>query len=494
MSLATSFPNQAPPLIDRRTTRKRTALLFWLAVLALSLPILSSRHFPSEDGPAYLYWTTVYRELGRDTGELSQVFERNARWNTPNLAYFGLQYGLSSVLDPHLAERVLLLLLLLGWGASIHVLSLVTAGRLTLGSFAALLLFHNWALYIGFFSFLFGIPAFVCGVALLVRLVDPGGERQPTWRYVLLASLAILAYYLHLVPGVLLTGAIVFAALVAWRRCPTQGRRLLLTAMAPVLMIIGFVLANSFGEGGVSWAVGSTIKRFVGFALWRGFARPDAGFWITLLLFAGTCSVLTLMGARSWRRGELPPGSQFVMMLATCLLALYFVAPIRVGIGGFLNDRINLALWAILLPVLGVGLGRKLRAGIALTLAVLLAWQVVDFSLRARRFGEQFEALLAEAERIPRGSTIEYVQPYEASRVEGSFAAPFMDGGEIAYHCRCLLIGNYWQNSPFYWVRTRPGAPTHVDYLVSFERPSELSGARRTEADRPLLRVEPGPP
>jgi hypothetical protein len=475
------------------------AILFWIAGLALSGPILSSPYFPSEDGSAYLYWTSVFRGLADPTGPLAAVFERNIHWNTPNLAYFALQYGASAWLEPHLGQRLLVLLLLVWWVGSIHLLSLAAPGRLTLGSFAALLLFHNWALYMGFFTFLFGIPCFVCGIAVLIRLLDPGP--QPTWRYALVGGLAVLAYYLHLVAGALLGGGVVLAAILVMRRSPARSGGLLLAAGPVLLLLVGYVVAGPFGGGGLGWAVRSTLKRFVGFAFWRGFAVPDLGFWLTLALFACTCVVLCLYGLRAWRRNELPPGSRFVMVLSAWLVLLYFAAPVKVGIGSFLNDRILLALWAVLLPVLGAGLSRRAGVTIGLAIGVLLGWQVLDFSLRARRFGLEFGRLMqTAAEAIPAGSTIDYVQPYEESRFENSFVAPFMDGGEIAYHCHCILVNNYWQNSPFYWVRTRPGQPRQVDLRVSIDGPpggpgtgvdsTTPSGQSREQL---RLRLEPAP-
>jgi hypothetical protein len=139
-------------------------------------------------------------------------------------------------------------------------------------------------------------------------------------------------------------------------------------------------------------------------------------------------------------------------MFGACLTVIYFMAPLRVGQGGFLNDRIQLALWAVLLPVLGRGLGKRSRVAILALIALLLGWQAITYSLRSRRFGEQYGALMQQAATIPDGSVVRYVQPYEASHFEGSFVAPFMDGGEIAYHCRCVLVEDSWKGAPFYWV------------------------------------------
>src|SRR6478672_4305792 len=42
-----------------RDRLRASAVAFWLVGLALSTPILTSLHFPAEDAPAHLYWTSV---------------------------------------------------------------------------------------------------------------------------------------------------------------------------------------------------------------------------------------------------------------------------------------------------------------------------------------------------------------------------------------------------------------------------------------------------
>lgn len=440
-------------------------IAFWLAGLWLSTPIWMSRHFPAEDAPAHLYWTAVYRDLGSSGNPWVGVYERNTRWNTPNLAYFAIQNSLSEWLDPHTAQRVFLLLLVLCWVASIQRLALAAHGRLTVGAFAALLLFHNWALYMGFFSYLFGIPALVTGVAVLAtqrRQASAGANL----RLVILGGLAVVAYFAHLVTGVLLILAILLAAALEWRRSRGAAFRLLLPVVAPVSLGLGYALSQPFGEGGPTWVLSSAVKRFVGFAFWRGFAAPGFAFWVTLATLAALSTFLLARAMLTWRRGELGPGARFVLLFGACLIVVYFLAPLRVGQGGFLNDRIHLALWAVLLPVLGTGLGRRSRVAVFGVVAILLGWQTISYSLRTRRFGEQYESLLREAAAIPPGSVIRYVQPYDASHFEGSFVGPFMDGGEIAFHCRCVLVEDSWQGAPFYWVTILEPKTDRVDYDV----------------------------
>src|SRR5215211_4766047 len=80
--------------------RKLITLLYGLYGLSLAAPIWLTPYFPTEDGPAHIYWTEVYRSLGDAQSPFQPYYERSVRWNTPNLSYFALQLGLSRYLDP----------------------------------------------------------------------------------------------------------------------------------------------------------------------------------------------------------------------------------------------------------------------------------------------------------------------------------------------------------------------------------------------------------
>lgn len=462
--------------------RRIIALAYCLYGLSLAAPIWLTTHFPSEDGPAHLYWTEVYRDLGNAQSRFHPYYERSATWNTPNLSYFGLQLALSKFVDPAMAQRLILTFILLLWTGATAFLSHVARGQLTLGSFAALLLFHSWALYVGLFSFLLGVPLLILAGGLVAREVLTRGTSRHrsrlTWEGLALPVLGVAVYYSHLVDALPFFLLVVGGAWFA-RDVPSRSIRLLLSAAPVGLLVLGYVNSATFGNRELSWwSAARTIKSFLGLSFWQGLAANGLGFQATRVALALALAVLLADSVRSWLAGDLPSGRRLILAVGGCLAVAYLVVPGGVGAGGFFKERIQLAMWAIVLPTLAAPSSRRLQAVVALALIAAGAWQLATFTGRARRFGREYAAVLREADAIPAGSRIEFDQPQAESDFEGSFVAPLLEGGEIAARCNCIWLGGFHPAHPFYWIRTRAERPPVTDFVLQVRsRPSTDSAA-----------------
>jgi hypothetical protein len=143
-------------------------------------------------------------------------------------------------------------------------------------------------------------------------------------------------------------------------------------------------------------------------------------------------------------------------MLAACLAVLYVVSPDGVGDGYNLKGRFQLILWAWVLPSLLYLASSRTRVALVSAVSALLLWQVVTFSMRARRFNAAYDAtVVAAAGRLDRGSRFDRASDYEHEAFEGSFIKVLAHAPEdFAYHCGCVLVGGYHPSTAFYWIRT----------------------------------------
>lgn len=453
--------------------------LFWVCGLALVLPVWMGVQFPSEDGLAHLAWTEVYRALGAADSAWRPFYERAAQWNTPNLSYFGLQYALGAVVGPYVAQRLIVSALIVLWVVSTYALSIALTKRISLGAFVSLLLVHSSWLYGGYFSFLFGVPALLLSLALVICIVDPS---TPVRRrdYVALAVLGVFAYYSHIVAAA--TFLMLLIITVAFHRRSTRRAVGVAIAAAPVAVLLAsYLIADSLGAGGMRWEpVTKTIARFVGLAFFRGFAAPSAPFWIALATFAAIVVVLCLDTVRThWTRrldsdpdpGRLAVATPLVVTLVACLAVLYVVSPDGVGDGYNLKGRFQLVMWAWLLPAL-VYRGRLPSAGVLVAATVaLLAWQVATFAERAHRFNASYDTARAHAPAIPPGSTLERTLDYDHASFDKSFIKVLAHAPEdFAYRCGCVLLAGYHPSTAFYWVRTLAQVHTRPTYRLQIRQ------------------------
>lgn len=453
--------------------------LFWACGLALVLPVWMGAQFPSEDGLAHLAWTEVYRALGAADSSWRSFYERGARWNTPNLSYFGLQYALGAVVAPYVAQRLIVSALIVSWVASTYALSVALTRRISIGAFVSLLLVHNSWLYGGYFSFLFGVPPLLLSLALVIRIVDPStrvGRRD----YVAVAVLGVFAYYSHVVAAATFLMLLVIT-MAFLRRSPRRAVGAAIAAAPVALLLASYLIADSLGAGGMRWEpVAKTIARFVGLAFFRGFAVPSALFWLALATFAAIVLVLCLDAVRAhWKRRPDPDpdldrlalATPLIVTLVASLALLYFVSPEGVGDGYNLKGRFQLVMWAWLLPAL-VYRGRlPSPAVLVAATGALLAWQVATFAERAHRFNESYDMARARAPSIPPGSTLERTVDYDHASFDGSFIKVLAHAPEdFAYRCGCVLLAGYHPSTAFYWVRTLAQVHTRPTYRLQIRQ------------------------
>jgi hypothetical protein len=450
--------------------------LYWAFGLSLILPVWAGQHFPSEDGMAHLYWVDVFRQLGHGGSAWEPFYERNAQWNTPNLAYFAIHYALAGIFEAHLALQIFLTLLILSWIASGHYLSTRVSGHLGLGAMASLLLIHSSWLYGGFFSLLVGVPILLVSLGLLASIFGEQKSSVGVSPFIVLASLGVVSYYSHFVSACLFL-LLVFAFIVFFaRRDPRTTASVTLALVPTGLLCLSYLLGKSSGLCGPRWEpVSESVAKFVGQAYFRGLGAPTPWFWLALGVFVVILLVLCTSVLNGARSAGVPLQRQVIIALALLLVALYFLAPDRVGQGGNLKARMQFAMWAWLLPALPFSLSAKAQRIMLAAVCLVLTWQVADFTARARRFNVAYDGVLAAAEQLPQGTTLRSVLKYDDAGYERSFVrvlAHFTE--DIGYHRRSVVVAGYHPARAFYWVRPRPMGDTVPEYRLTIV-PTEAS-------------------
>ena len=462
--------------VDQADADRLIPWLFWGFGLALILPVWMGQHFPTEDGMAHLYWVDVFRQLGHPGSVWEPFYERNVQWNTPNLAYFGAHYALSAIFEAHLALQIFLTLLILCWVASVHYLSISVSGHLGLGAMASLLLIHSSWLYGGFFSLLAGIPMLLVSLGLLTRVFSNQASPPRIGPFILLAVLGVGSYYSHFVSACLFL-VLTFAFVVFFARRSRARAGYLVVAMLPAsLLCLSYLLKGSSGLGGPRWEPAfETVAKFVGQAYFRGFGAPVPSFWLALAAFEAILLVLCFSVLKSLRSTGWSLHRQVILAVALFLTVVYFVAPDSVGQGGNLKARLQFAMWAWLLPALPfLRLSRRAERVTLAAICLVIAWQVVDFSARARRFNQAYPTVLARAQSLPEGATFRSVLEYDHAGFERSFIRVLAHFAEdVGYHRRAVVVAGYHPARAFYWIRPRSSAdsiPEHYLTIVSEHR------------------------
>jgi hypothetical protein len=214
--------------------RLRTALFVALAVAA-SAPAWIVQHPPLQDLPTHLAILRVVHSYGDPAYGLSQDFDLNLL-HTQYLLYYLVGSILAYVLGVTKANVALMCLYLGGTVLATRDL-LRSLGKDERLAVFTLPLLVNVMLLLGFLPFLLGIPVCLLGVSAAIRHLE-----RPTRRTaIVLGSLAVAAFLLHLFPFALF--GLAFIAIFPWNK-PAQWLRAGLPVV-PSLLLLLFWMARS---------------------------------------------------------------------------------------------------------------------------------------------------------------------------------------------------------------------------------------------------------
>jgi hypothetical protein len=326
-------------------------------------------------------------------------------------AFWHDYYDAQNFLLPNAILDIFLLTLLkfgIGIAASGKVFLIITYGLFTFGFWClssacgsrsgltvplAIILFYNWAFFLGLANYVFGI-------ALMLALLGAwlASEERLLCRLGIVLGGATALFFCHLVPALLFVGVIGCLELydIASTQRGMRSRRLVRCGSPAALVLIGVLLQLSpSGKAQLTFSYGGTGS-LASFAYWKAgiFARTLLGgafasdvvvaaFGVTFLLVL----VLTCRVGISTR----------MVLVTAALVALTLAAPQRLGTGSLFDHRIAIVPVILAAAALRVSAGR--RGGLQWALAVLILGVLLRSTILAVSW-QHDSALFADLDRV----------------------------------------------------------------------------------------------
>lgn len=349
--------------------------LFWTMVALLLIPVWSVGYFPTTDGPSHIYNAWILRQYGntQDYPLFQQYYEIDWR-PIPNWLSHAVLALLMFPFDPRTAEKVLV---------SGYVVLLAGAARFLAASVSierddrrwlawlALPLVYNQFLHLGFYNFCLSVGFCLLAVGTWWR----NRERPSLGFAVKLNLLLLLCWFSHIVSLVMALAAIGVLWLATLKGRPLKRHLVHVLILAPqVILPLWFVRSQgggtipaetSFRELWLSLLSLRALYRFGLEQAWVGIAMVVLFLVLTALTLAGK-----LRKKDAWREED---GFLLVALLA---IVLYFVSPDGMAGGILLKNRLSLYPWLLLIPGLAPRLGRRGRAAVLSTVAIITLFQI----------------------------------------------------------------------------------------------------------------------
>lgn len=419
-----------PFVIDSASALVRPAgpsrVLAWLhagdrALMAVLLslhlaPLCLFAYFPTRDGPSHLEGSLLLLRWQQPDVVLLRDWYTPVLQLAPNWLDHVALAGLSLVMDPVTAEKVLIGVFVLGLPLAAR--RAFKAVRSDSGFLAVLTLpfTYTWLLHMGFYNFCLSLPLFFLAVASWLHdRASSGGA------WLRLVGWSLLLYFTHPVALVAAGGTVV--ALAAWT-CVVDvsiARRLRLSLRDQIRHGLRRVARTglAFAPAAALFLTWTQPRRQPAFfrfpfrQLLRDLLGLDAlvSFDPAEALPAGllvlALAALSAAALRTrWRERRLLEGDGFLACTAA-LVAVYFLAPVSLSGGGYLTPRLMLLPFLSLL--LWLASHRWSERARAWTALVAVAATLPALVLHLRSYGDANDELAEYLQAEPwllRGATV----------------------------------------------------------------------------------------
>ncbi|HYO15664.1 MAG TPA: hypothetical protein VE685_20900 [Thermoanaerobaculia bacterium] len=471
-------------------------LLFAALVVLHLVPLWAFPFFPSQDGPAHQETARILREYDEPGAALLRQYYLPNQEALPNWFVFFFLARIFAFLSVPLAEKVLISLYIVFLPVSVrYALRSIDprAAPLSILSFPFL---YNFLFHMGFYNFCFSLAAFFFAVGWWLR----HQERLGSWRVVVLGLLVLWVYFCH--PVSLVLAFAVILTLAGWRmlldvRAGTSllrsARRWLpgpVIAFLPALVLMASFVGSRMEENVATMPLGVKLQHLVALFSLVSVDRRLLVFSFALSSLFGLMTAWCL--ARRLRRRGLEPADGLLLAAGVCAAA-YLLAPSTLSGGGFLNQRINLFPFFLLILWFGTfEISRRVRWGLRLAAAGISLGMLGLLWPRYAELNDYLAEYVSAGEHIAPDSTVLSLSyAHEGVGPGGRKLAfrlwPFVHAtGHIAARKRIVDLSHYQADEDYFPIYFDPalnpfrtmgsnrlameGRPPLVDFLAYPER------------------------
>ena len=478
--------------------RHKRILIFVLLVLHV-LPLWIFTYFPSQDGPAHIYNAYVLKVFHEaDEGSLMRQYYQLNLTLFPNWFSHAFMMLLMYIVPPLVAEKILLSLIIVLFPLSLFYFLDATHKGKNLYGFLGFLFSYHYLLHMGFYSFSISVPVFFFALGYFVK----HKEEMSLNNIAILNLLCLLTYFCHILSYGLLIFSLILLSIISSYHKPRRVIALLLCMLPLIFLMANYLLSNSTGQSGSHFGLSQIWERFSSKHLWSYLLSTKSLMYFTdyhliitrlMLVMLGALFIATLY-SRIRQRRIVSKENQFLLIFAI-VTAIYFIMPSGMMSGGWINDRINLFIFPLLLPFLQQDFHRYIKRGLvivmvtfalahlALSCRYYYPWdKIMKEYTSATKMIEKNKAVLGLFD--DRSPGVKEAPPF----THDEFVEPFTQ--ITSYYCLGnggVDLVNYeakYNYFPVNWKDERPGI---IDYIVTWKLGETQPPAYNLQTDYDLI-------
>ncbi len=408
-------------MINTDPTFKRIEKVLFVVVLGLSLiPVISTKYFPTLDGPAHLYNASLIKELVLSEPSKLDVHFRLNDAIVPNWSGHLLLSVLLMFLPVFLAEKVLLLTICLGLPLVFRSLVRTIAPEGILFSYLIFPMVGSFILYAGFYNFLLALILLFGTVRF--HLTNKGNYASGRTKGVMILLL-LLTFFSHVfifaILVMILFGEWIWAAyqkrgsaLIRDLDIRRQFRTMVGVVAIPMLLFLFYLLKKrpsahtSFIEDQELFQWLLNLRPLIVFNV-----EWESPYTSAMAIVHGVLvlCVLVLRIIRRWSHGPSVPSDRssggIWAAITLMFLVLYFVLPDSDAVAGFFSIRLGLLLFLFLVLWLST---QKIPTVVALPSVAIVLYATFQLNMIYVKVSGEMSAWVEQSEEFTK-----VIRPYD---------------------------------------------------------------------------------
>lgn len=435
-------------------------ILFYTLLLAASISLVwILPYFPTQDGPSHMYNLVILHDLlngGKNWGSF-YTYKLQA---TPNLGFHLIAYPLLHLFPLLIVEKLFVTFYILLMGVSVPVFLKTFGSRVFPFAYFVFPVLFNFCLMMGFYSYVITVPLFLLALSVSWKIRN---SSLPLKIFSLNVA-GIILFYFHLIPAVLYMMSLMIMVISenasVKDKIKNAAKLLAITTPSVLNIFVYFLGSSSFSGFHGSSANVSTVdllRDLLSFSTvtYSSLLVIPISLLLFLFLFSLDVFFRSSIKKRSDNSRWFPYFSskeKFLLLLASAITCIYFLAPFRLGEGSYFNQRFPWVILLITLPLLRfpekVMSGRFCSAVVAGVAVLFLACNV-SILWQQNMIVQTF--LSGRDAPLPKGALIMLYKNKDSvwSRVDVLLHAASYYGIEKG----CIDIGNYEAGSNVFPVR-----------------------------------------
>ena len=365
------------------SVRKKRILIFLLIVLHI-LPLWIFKYFPSQDGPAHVYNSYVLRAFHDEESTLLREYYKLNLALFPNWFSHVFMALLMYIVPPLVAQKILLSVIVISFPLSLfYFLDAIHKGK-NLYGFLGFLFSSHFVLFMGFYNSALSVPLYFLTLGYFMK----HKEEMSLNNVAILNLLCILTYFCHILSYALLILSLTILSITSFYRKPRRVMGLLVCMLPLYFIMANYLLSSEVGQSGgyldIRW------ERFHSAEAWSYLLNSQVLVYFTashrivtrlMLVMLGVVFAATLYGRI--RQKKIMSGDNQFLLMCVVVAAIYFALPWSIGTGGWVNDRLSLFIFPLLLPFLSEDYHKYIKRGMVIFMVIL---SVVRLSISCRYY------------------------------------------------------------------------------------------------------------